>query len=131
MNNQKKVLIAVGLTAVAAYLLFKKNNKSVKNADGGSSLDYPSMSNQLYHAMSGWWVSDSDCVDVFKMINTQEEFDNLNKDYGVRTLSGWILNPDFTGNLKASLNNKLGLQAKQDINDWVMEFNNNEFWLNE
>lgn len=135
-KNIKGILVVavVGVGALLAMKLFKKAKPSVSTGGSGtvggvantSSLDFRSLSNQLFDAFDGYGTSNDSVLDIFRMLKTDADFDALKAAYGVREISsgrGNIFSSNFEGDLQSTVRDEMTSKEIQSIND-ILASNN-------
>lgn len=83
------------------------------------------LADMLQNSFNGYGTSWSkgksgNVVEVLLSLNSDEDFDNLNKAYGVRVISSGFLNifqSDFVGDMIGALNNELSKNEIAEAND--------------
>lgn len=148
-NNKGLLAVAlVGLLALAGYALYLKsklnpdnqssgnngagnnnnnggdenNNGGDENNNGGTppgSLNYNEMADLLFDAFDGYGTKNTQVLDQFKKLKTNDDFDKLFTAYGVRTINCGTLNPfctDFVGDLRGAIRDEMPNSKIAEIN---------------
>lgn len=87
--------------------------------------EYFSMCSTLEASMNGWGTQVSPIIDVFKKLKTIDDWNFLQKSFGVREKEGGPMIPNITGDLKTWLSDELGISDMEEIRDLLLKNNVN------
>ena len=119
---QKQTLLWIGtgtvVVGIGTYIYIKSKKAATIAAGyqgsgsfggataGATDLNYLSLANDCFNAMSGWTTDSSVLTDTMGQLKSDADFDSLYKAYGTRTISSGLLDifsSDFTGDLSQSI----------------------------
>jgi len=79
--------------------------------------EYYSMCSTLEAAMNGWGTNEDSIYEVIMRLNTQDDWNYLQKCFGIRKKDGGTFLPDITGDLKAWLVDDLSSGELKKVRD--------------
>lgn len=115
VTKNKKNVIIISVLVIAAIIAYKLNqNKNKPDSNGGSGkdgtptsdIDFGALANDLFDAFDGYGTKNQKVRDIFSLLKSDLDFDDLVKAYGIRTVSCGAFNPfctDFKGGLEATI----------------------------